>query len=347
MGAIRNIVTGIAGRVSSEEQFQKIGQINAGVYSCVCTSSAINSQQEEKLITYNFEKTDAVIILKRVGVWFCAVITLYFQFTLDHLKLNEFQYSFNFAVYTCTISLYQHHIRERNMLRELNNFLQERQEDLGSTADAAREIVQPNLFWVELYAEEIFKAVEEKSLYRLPTSVKPEQYYLHLTPDFQTDTFEGSVSIVVSVEEVTNNILLHVQDLTIPKSNVAVFQYSESRQVLTNNTLGSASKFVHSSRDENIVDDIKELPDFQLIRLELREQLVSGQKYIIQITYSGPLRTDMVGFYKTYYTDDRGYPKFFSISSQTVRRESILAYISGSNSVNSLPLQIYFMFSRK
>ena len=49
--------------------------------------------------------------------------------------------------------------------------------------------------------------------YRLPTSVIPSHYNLHLTPDLESETFTGNAQIDVEISETTSSILLNTKEL--------------------------------------------------------------------------------------------------------------------------------------
>jgi aminopeptidase N len=53
----------------------------------------------------------------------------------------------------------------------------------------------------------------KKNRVLLPTDVTPVHYTLHLTPDFQTFTFEGKEQIRVKVHKPTKSITLHAVDI--------------------------------------------------------------------------------------------------------------------------------------
>jgi hypothetical protein len=67
------------------------------------------------------------------------------------------------------------------------------------------------------------EAGEHVSDERLPTSVVPESYKLHLNPNMSAGYFTGYVSITIRCNEPTRSIVLHASgDLNITDDDVAV-----------------------------------------------------------------------------------------------------------------------------
>lgn len=118
--------------------------------------------------------------------------------------------------------------------------------------------------------------------YRLPLAVKPELYTITLRPDYNDyTTFTGEVEILVTALKDGNNISLHYADMTIDDRTVTD---------IDGNVL-------------DLEDDDSYDSTTNIYTLTLRnETLIPGEKYKINITYSGHLRDDMAGFYRSSYT---------------------------------------------
>ena len=58
-------------------------------------------------------------------------------------------------------------------------------------------------------------AAEKKPFERLPTKVIPKHYNLHITPDLVALTFQGRVSVDVTVREPTDRIVLNSVDIKV------------------------------------------------------------------------------------------------------------------------------------
>jgi aminopeptidase N len=123
----------------------------------------------------------------------------------------------------------------------------------------------------------------------LPNSVVPEHYSLELTPDLEGLTFQCDEEISVEVRNSVNEITLHLKDIHIISVNFTssidgkVFQVNEINYNKKLNTV----KFVF---DENL-------------------SVGNGS---VKIKYSGILNGEMVGFYKSTYSDVNGTKKIMA-----------------------------------
>lgn len=136
----------------------------------------------------------------------------------------------------------------------------------------------------------------EKLNYRLSTEVVPVDYIIELTPYFNNEsgkeafTFDGSVKITLqSTQADIKTITLHKEDLDISEQTLAVKSkyFPMFPWELQNYTI-----------DHNEYDD--RTKKYSII---LSESLVQHQLYELNIKYTGKLRTDMLGFYRSSYND--------------------------------------------
>nr|CAD7572865.1 unnamed protein product [Timema californicum] len=123
----------------------------------------------------------------------------------------------------------------------------------------------------------------ETTEYRLPTSVVPDRYVITLIPNLDDGnfTFVGTVEITLNVTNATNSITVHANDLEIDNESVSV----------------------HSLTDEVDLVVLGLSPDARrhFFTVTLADSLVVGQQYRLRINYTGHLREDMGGFYRSYY----------------------------------------------
>lgn len=126
--------------------------------------------------------------------------------------------------------------------------------------------------------------------YRLNTTIVPSAYSILITPYFDTGddrafTFDGVVSITFVPGSNIDIVSLHSQDLNFTAANIS----------LTNgqNTV--------ALREESplIIDDVY---NFAVIHLE--NEISAGVEYVLTISYEGPIRTDLNGFYRNYYIEN-------------------------------------------
>ncbi|XP_015604734.1 uncharacterized protein LOC107272255 [Cephus cinctus] len=119
--------------------------------------------------------------------------------------------------------------------------------------------------------------------YRLPTTLSPESYTVLLTPYFNNFTFDGDILIIVNVINDTDTISLHTKDLVI-------------NQIQINNTAGATLPVAGTQWDSVT----------EILTISLNNTLSSGTSIYVGMTFVGTLNDDMVGFYRSYYTDANG-----------------------------------------
>ncbi|XP_052753551.1 aminopeptidase N [Galleria mellonella] len=128
---------------------------------------------------------------------------------------------------------------------------------------------------------------------RLPTNIKPDRYYIKLTPyiyegDF---TFDGETSIVLTVKNDTQQVTFHGVELKF--HNIELFEKSEGR----------ALKITRRTED---------VPR-QFHILSLAETLKAGQQYVLNITYTGILNDNLHGFYRSSY-EEKNVTKWIAVT---------------------------------
>lgn len=124
--------------------------------------------------------------------------------------------------------------------------------------------------------------------YRLPNSTKPEAYVVDLTTNVHTNAFNfvGTVAIDIVVLQPTPVITLHQRQLTI--------------SFITLDSIPATGTTIPLS--PHSYDPISE---FLSIPLE-SGTLAINERYRLTITYTGTLRTDEAGFYRSSYLADDG-----------------------------------------
>lgn len=131
--------------------------------------------------------------------------------------------------------------------------------------------------------------------YRLPNVTRPEAYKVELSTNVHNAVFNfvGTVEIDIVVLQATPVITLHQRQLTI-----SFIELSNLPPTGTNIPL-----LPHS------YDPISE---FLSIRLE-SGTLIANQRYRLSITYTGTLRSDNAGFYRSSYIADDGSRRSYFI----------------------------------
>lgn len=163
--------------------------------------------------------------------------------------------------------------------------------DIGTGAPSAQNIDSASNSTVETI---------EQLNYRLSSDVLPVDYVIELTPYFNNETgkeaftFDGSVTITLQATKTDVKIItLHKEDLNIteqsltPKTkyfpNFATFPWEAQ----------SSYNIDHNEYDERT----------KKYSIVLTEALVKDQTYELTLKFSGKLRTDMLGFYRSSYKD--------------------------------------------
>lgn len=124
--------------------------------------------------------------------------------------------------------------------------------------------------------------------YRLPNETSPESYEITIVTNIDKNnfTFSGTVVIHVRVLEVTSNITLHARQLTIESVKLE----SETRADV------KLDLFVYDESTE-------------FLTIPTVTQLEAGKLYTLTVKYTGELRTDYFGFYRSSYVNSSGHTR--------------------------------------
>lgn len=119
--------------------------------------------------------------------------------------------------------------------------------------------------------------------FRLPNNTIPLHYDIHLRTNVHSGdfAFHGSVIINIRVLEASNTITLHSSQMLVQTVNLLDAQ---------GNTIERNLPF--------ILDNT-----LQFLVITTGQQMQRDQEFAVEVTYSGFLRTDRLGFYRTSYND--------------------------------------------
>lgn len=132
---------------------------------------------------------------------------------------------------------------------------------------------------------------------RLSYDVWPLRYDLTLTPYLYPEdvpengrrfTFDGEVNIRVKCMEVTDMIVMHINNITIHE--LMVFSMS-------------------STDGENLAAGYEEDELYQFLKIKLTTPMSKGEDYEVKIVYLGELSNGLAGFYRSTYTNEDGEEK--------------------------------------
>lgn len=132
---------------------------------------------------------------------------------------------------------------------------------------------------------EIFE--DEYTGYRLPNDTRPETYEVFLRTRVHEENFafEGLVNIGILIVNATNAITLHHRQLNIVQI-----------RLLTTDAVPALISIAPYSYNST----------FEFLRIPINSVLPVNTRYVLEINYSGTLRVDNGGFYRSSYLNNTG-----------------------------------------
>lgn len=129
----------------------------------------------------------------------------------------------------------------------------------------------------------------------MPKNLKPYKYELLVFTNFdattEPDVFDGVVKIFFTCIQKTNHIFLHQHDLDIVEKLIIVKQLRDDNATI------------------NVID-WKYDNQTDLLDLRVSSEFQIGKNYSLSIHYQGNLKSNNVGFYKSYYNDVNGNKRY-------------------------------------
>ncbi|RLU27565.1 hypothetical protein DMN91_001369 [Ooceraea biroi] len=147
--------------------------------------------------------------------------------------------------------------------------------------------------WYDRKVPIIFEKLDNmfsSEVYRLPNTLHPEYYNIHLEPNMEEGTFEGEVQIYMRVKKETTAVVLNVQNIKY-----------HSIKVYRNYKIDNDTPDVM----EVPLQNYKEYRALQQLRIYL-QQPANTDYLMAEIKFSGTLNDDMKGFYRSFYKDSNG-----------------------------------------
>ncbi|XP_055840858.1 uncharacterized protein LOC129908421 [Episyrphus balteatus] len=122
---------------------------------------------------------------------------------------------------------------------------------------------------------------------RLPRALRPTKYYLHITTRIHQDIlrFNGNVSIELTVKEPTDEIVLHAKSL---------YDFEVSLRNLRTDEEVKGLRYVHEHRYNFL----------RIFSTSKPLELMAGERYRLEILYTGEHQDTNFGFYRDTYLDD-------------------------------------------
>ncbi|XP_015198916.2 endoplasmic reticulum aminopeptidase 1-like [Lepisosteus oculatus] len=128
--------------------------------------------------------------------------------------------------------------------------------------------------------------------YRLPRTLVPEQYYIYIHPDLNTNTVTGRVHILMTALNSTTSVVLNGKNLSITEAFL--------KELTPHHGQESISVRVLESVPNEQLAFISEIP------------LAAGRKYQLSIAYNTTISTGFSGLYKASYWTDNTIPRILA-----------------------------------
>lgn len=172
---------------------------------------------------------------------------------------------------------------------------------ISSSLSSQLTLAQYELNWYAEHVDSISSWLSEEYDttvdYRLPTTIYPSIYEVYLSPYLAVGnfTFDGSVRIVATVNEQTDEIVLHYNEITVASITI---------------NANSTAIAISSTKYDSTTDKYTIL---------LETELQAGTIIEINITYVGTLDDDMEGFYRSSYINAAGETRSEHTSWKEIR----------------------------
>lgn len=135
-----------------------------------------------------------------------------------------------------------------------------------------------NISWLAVI---LLLAIGPSSSIRLPDSTYPLHYDLKLSIDVESSSYSGSVIIQLNVTS-ANTRLIALNYHEIEVENVFIYRASD----ITNRNLLNGSRTIANS---------------QIIEFLTAEDLIQFEEYVLELDFSGAIRSDLKGLYMSSY----------------------------------------------
>ncbi|KAL7638669.1 UNVERIFIED_CONTAM: hypothetical protein RMT77_011241 [Armadillidium vulgare] len=219
--------------------------------------------------------------------------------------------------FTYTITSSFNTEKELQMLYKLKAERYESLESATLSFDQAVESVELNVYWMKHHYQEVYRWLnfmgyigpytfgevknepkEEKdiSYYRLPNTTLPTEQFIRLQPFVDgNNTISGYTEITFQVFCSSSSLTLHMADIITFNDSIRVVP-----TMFPNETIPIVSHIYDPERNFYICN--------------FGADLEQGKTYIIYISYMATLNDNLLGFYKSFYTEANGTVNEFAVT---------------------------------
>jgi aminopeptidase N len=131
---------------------------------------------------------------------------------------------------------------------------------------------------------------------RIPINLKQEIYRLIISPNLTSETFNGILYYTFTCIDITNEIILHLKDLSIDKSTINIINSSFVKTLFP-----IFNSWSYDSYSE-------------LIKLKFSSYFIPKYQYTLYLKYSSNISRELHGLYISRYIDINGINKTFMTS---------------------------------
>ncbi|XP_044004939.1 uncharacterized protein LOC122850036 isoform X2 [Aphidius gifuensis] len=212
-----------------------------------------------------------------------------------HLKMKAYYGSYeNVAEIVATAS---ERFSTQKLVDKFSQFIIKNKKSFESIIDQLNdslELAKFELDWYKKNSYTILKWIrnnnyDNSNKYRLPTSIIPKSYKIQVIPElYPTFTFNGTVEIVTTVVEETEIVVFHTKEIEFINIDLSV-----------NDT---PLKIINQTEDKL----------YQVMIITLANSVPKESELLINISYKGQLNTEMRGFYRSSYVDDKNNTRWLA-----------------------------------
>jgi aminopeptidase N len=212
------------------------------------------------------------------------------SFTMDSVQ-NSDNYKKSFVKFSCTgfflfISIFLCCIVAAALL--VYNFATCPQIDpLSSENHHFRNLLKSERIVTTTTTELVENSTQNPKDLRLPRSIRPISYDVHLLPFLTSEnfTFNGEIAIRISVNERSGSVTLHSASLIINWSFSHIQKLDNDGKPVANVSI----------TNQYFIDEK------QFLVLETGKHLEANENYVVKLQFVGSIKDNLQGFYKSSY----------------------------------------------